>query len=923
MRSRPAAHTEPVIPVRHRVWLRLIVVTSLLLVLAVYGTSAFVIRLATLQIRADASDRNYQLAMRAAQQIDSLVENATVDVSELANVVNLADLQPKPSADVVLESFVLSANDFAKLVIVGADGRVIADSVPGTVQISDLDPEAVLHARAGEPFTSTPVIDAGIPLVTLVVPLSRRTVHPASLVAELRLSQIKAILEDVVAQSGSDAFVVASDGSVMAGTSQDITGPLATAGNGLTVERPIRSLGWRVIVQPASTGGFLPDALFFRRSLTLGGLVLVVVTLLTILYVRTISRPLYALLRGTQIIAAGAGDYRISIRSKDEFGLLAQSFNSMVDGLRTRTKALEDSERNYRIVTESVNDIIFSLDAEGRFAFLNRRVEQILGYRPQEMIGRPLTDFVAPDGRDQLAAAFLAWSSDHRLEATPAELTLVSKSGVEVVVEYEGVPIHETDGEDWVYGVARDVTERDRLQERLRRREKLSSLGEIVSGVTHELRNAIAGIAASTELLKMRDRTGSEADLERVMSEASRAERIVNSLLDFSRGETQPLTPLNLNDVLNDVLELRRRDIEQADIELTMELDPDLPAVLADAGRIRQVFLNLITNAIQAMSTDGQGRAKPGMAEPALSKDGPRREAPLGQANPGGAGAAMAEPPESEDGPRREAPLGQANPGGAGAAIAEPPDSTDGQGTRSLIVNTAAWSGDVVASIWDTGTGIPKRVLPHVFDPFFTTKRDRGGTGLGLSVSLGIVQSLGGEIHVQSTDGRGSCFSVELPAAPANEEGLLGIVQESQSNEARSVSATDEGIAGARILVVEDEDSIREFVCNFLRSFGCETDGAPNVRDAMDLLDTQPAYDAVVSDFRMPEITGQGLYEWICLRKPMLKERIIFITGDSLNPTTLDFLRISGIPYLLKPVNSLVLLKAIKPLLAAGKLRTG
>lgn len=184
MRSRPAAHTEPVIPVRHRVWLRLIVVTSLLLVLAVYGTSAFVIRLATLDRRADASDRNYQLAMRAAQQIDSLVENATVDVSELANVVNLADLQPKPSADVVLESFVLSANDFAKLVIVGADGRVIADSVPGTVQISDLDPEAVLHARAGEPFTSTPVIDAGIPLVTLVVPLSRRTVHPASLVAD-------------------------------------------------------------------------------------------------------------------------------------------------------------------------------------------------------------------------------------------------------------------------------------------------------------------------------------------------------------------------------------------------------------------------------------------------------------------------------------------------------------------------------------------------------------------------------------------------------------------------------------------------------------------------------------------------------------------------------------------------------------------
>ena len=820
------------VPLRYRVWMRLMCVTSLLLLLAVGVTVAFVVRLATTEISRSVSERNQQLVAHAAEQIDSFIDNSGKSLSELTNLFILNDNEPR-DWDTLLEQYVLTAQDFGRIAVVDASGRISSDSVAGPLDAADFDLESVTQARAAKAHISSVLSSPSGPILTFVLPMRKAGAHAASLIAELRLARVQSVLDGIVVGTKGSASVVTGDGTLVARTGEAPTEP----GAGLHVQKAVASLGWLVVMDQPAAEAFLPVSLLLRRSLALVGFVLLVVTYLAFFFVRMISRPLDLLIHGTMLVARGDSDHRIPVASHDELGVLARSFNSMMDRLRERAFALEESERNYRIITESVNDIIFSLDLQGKIVYLNGRAESILGYHLSEMLGRPFSDFVSDEDREQ-GRGFLDWLSDRGKYALPVEVVMVAKSGVELTMECEAVPLHKLDGEGRIYGVARDVTERNQLEEKVQRAEKLSALGEIVSGVTHELRNAVAGISASAELLRSRKGEGSAEDLDRVLREALRAERIVNGLLDFSPDETPPMEPLGLNTVLEDALELRRRDIEEHGIELVRVLDPRLPRVMANPGRLRQVFLNLITNAIQALSSSAMG-------------------------------------------------------------------------PKALVASTHSWRGDAIAAIWDTGPGIPKKVLSRVFDPFYTTKK--GGTGLGLSISLGIVQSLGGELHVHSLDGKGACFSVQLPAVQGDEKAAQSAAKTTAPPDAETEA--DPHLKGKGILVVEDEDSIREFVCSFLRSYGCSVDGAADVREAVALLSSRPAYNLVISDFRMPEIDGQGLYEWICSNKPALRTRLIFITGDGLNPVTRMFLRRSGIPYLFKPVSSLALIEAIRSLL--------
>ena len=355
------------------------------------------------------------------------------------------------------------------------------------------------------------------------------------------------------------------------------------------------------------------------------------------------------------------------------------------------------------------------------------------------------------------------------------------------------------------------------------------------------------------ELVKARDSSGLRKDLDRVLAEATRAQDIVHSLLDFSRETQTSIHPCSLNTTVEDVVELCRRDIESARINIRMSLAPGLPSVLANADKLRQVFLNLVTNAIQAMKNPARGI----------------------------------------------------------------PAAAYSLGDKVLGIATEANDGSVVVIVEDTGPGIPRKVMNRIFDPFFTTKRQGEGTGLGLSVSLGIVQSLGGDIRVESTEGHGARFFVELPAVKSADLEIRAGEQDGiQSAAPDTVSETVPfDLSAKRILVVEDEDSIREFICNFLRSYNCRADSARDVREAVAFLCESLTYDMVISDFRMPEIDGQGLYEWIRSNKPVLLSRILYITGDGLNQLTRAFLRKTGVPYLLKPVSALTLVKAIRPFL--------
>jgi two-component system NtrC family sensor kinase len=581
---------------------------------------------------------------------------------------------------------------------------------------------------------------------------------------------------------------------------------------------------------------------------------------IAVVFVRALTGPLDALLRGIRIVGGGSLEYRIPVRSRDELGIVSRSFNGIVGGFQDRVRALEESERRYRIVTESVNDIIFTLDERGIILFLNGRVESMLGYGLNEIIGKRFSDFVTLPEMGTDAPEYSAGKTVKPRHSITAEVQLRTKSGVELILECEAVSVKEPTGETRIHGVARDVTERKSMHERLRKTERLSALGEIVSGVAHELRNAVMGITASMQTLRMRGLDNADKDLDRVLEEALRAQRIVNNLLDFSPDRATAFHPCSPNAVIEDALELCRDTVQSAEILTVKDLDPDVPDVLANEEQLRQVFLNIISNAIQAMQGIGVESAPQGLH--------------------GSVDRAWENIKEAFT-PRHVLP------------------STRGR----LKVSTRLREGMAVCTVSDTGPGIPKKLLSRVFDPFFTTKSKGEGTGLGLSVSLGIVKAHGGDIEAANTEGGGARFSVILPALGARDSGRIPEPPE------------EPNLQGKRILVVEDEDSIRDFICNFLQGYGCAVAGARDVREAISSLTDGAPLDLVISDFRMPDIDGQGLYDWIRTNRPSLLDKIIYITGDGLNPLTRAFLARTGVPYMLKPVATPSLIRTVWPML--------
>ena len=238
---------------------------------------------------------------------------------------------------------------------------------------------------------------------------------------------------------------------------------------------------------------------------------------------------------------------------------------------------------------------------------------------------------------------------------------------------------------------ARMEAQRD-AENRLVQAAKLAAVGEMAAGIAHELNNPLTSVTGFAELAldAMPKDSETRKDLEIVMREATRARDVVRRLLDFARQSESTRARASLNDVIEDVVALSRHLIHTSGVALRLELEKDLPWVLADSNQMKQVLLNLVHNALQAMPSGGE-----------------------------------------------------------------------------MIISTqsAARAGRdwIMVSVGDTGVGIPHLELSRIFEPFYTTKGDQGGTGLGLSVTYGIVTDHGGQIEVQSEPGVGSKFTVWLP----------------------------------------------------------------------------------------------------------------------------------------------------------------
>jgi signal transduction histidine kinase len=273
-------------------------------------------------------------------------------------------------------------------------------------------------------------------------------------------------------------------------------------------------------------------------------------------------------------------------------------------------------------------------------------------------------------------------------------------------------------------------------QEELIRNEKLASIGRFAAGVAHEVGNPLGAILGYTGILQ---RDGVEVEeskdyLKRIEKEIERINKIVRELLDFARPARYESKAIHVNQVIENTLSLLSYQKGSKNIETAMDLDPELPAILGDESQLSQVLMNIILNAVDAMPNGGrlairtdQHRVEDGLGEEIGDLYSRRRKS---------------DPAESD-----YSRLRKTNP------LATVPTKFS-RGERLVRVR-----------VTDTGEGIRPEDLEKIFDPFFTTKSPDKGTGLGLSVSASLIESMGGEIKVESELGKGTTFEIYFPVA--------------------------------------------------------------------------------------------------------------------------------------------------------------
>ena len=524
----------------------------------------------------------------------------------------------------------------------------------------------------------------------------------------------------------------------------------------------------------------------------------------------------------------------------DEIVLAVQHSWNSPGGEQSERPAKRETEERLEAemagLLASIESGVLLLDADGRILLASDRLAAIFGIESHRLreFGtiQALIDSLAYQF-ERPAETAARWREHLRLEDETSwdELELVRPS--RKIVERFARPLYKPNGArlGWLE-VYRDITGQRLIQSKLLQTEKMAALGQLVSGIAHELNNPLTSIQGYAQLLLSR-RTSSErvADALRISQEAERAGRIVKNLLLFSREAKSERRPVHLNEVIDWTLSLRSYELKLENIEVELVLDPGLPQTLADAAQLQQVVLNLIVNAEQAI--------------------------------------VMARGEEFH--------------------------------TGHILIRTRRLPGDRLAlEVTDDGPGIPREIVSRIFDPFFTTKPAGVGTGLGLSIVYGIVQEHGGEVSVENLPGRGAALTIELPALVVSEFDLASEEPAIHPRVAEPTRAFGVFTERKHILIVEDEPTVADLIADVLSEEGHRVDTLLDSRAALGRLE-EKNYSLVVCDLKMPYVDGPGLYRALVRRANPMQHKILFVTGDTMGPRTLEFLKASGLPYLAKP----------------------
>jgi len=377
-------------------------------------------------------------------------------------------------------------------------------------------------------------------------------------------------------------------------------------------------------------------------------------------------------------------------------------------------KSVLQSEKRFRDLFNSISDLIYTHDLKGRFISLNPTIEKLLGYEHNELIGHKPSDVMKPE--------FVSAFENEYLKQLKTQgyhegiTTYLKKNGEKAYVEYRSTLVYPDDGEPYVSGIGRDVTERvlserkvAKLQEQLTQAQKMEAIGTLAGGIAHDFNNILFPMFGYLEIMleDVPKDNPLRGHLIEVFTGAKRARDLIKQILTFSRQSDHERKPLEIQRVIKEALKLIKSSLPST-IEISENIKSNCGLVMADPTHIHQIAMNLCTNAFHAMEETG-GKLTIALKEVELAAE----------------------------------------------------DLND----PAMIPGS-----HVSLMIADNGPGMEQNIIDRIFDPYFTTKGEGKGTGLGLAVVHGIVKSHGGQISVYSEPGKGTEFQIFFPVIKKQKE---------------------------------------------------------------------------------------------------------------------------------------------------------
>jgi len=506
----------------------------------------------------------------------------------------------------------------------------------------------------------------------------------------------------------------------------------------------------------------------------------------------------------------------------------------------TERKLAEERIRQQASLLDNAQDAIMVCDLKYQILYWNKGAERIYGWELDEVLGKNISEILLADDERRNEEAHLALQQGGEWK-TEAKHT--SKQNQKLIVESRWTLVGNEQGQpDYILIINTDVTEQKRTEEHLLRAQRMESIGTLAGGIAHDLNNILSPIIMSVEMLRMKE---TDAETKRWLSligeNAERGADLIKQVLTFARGLEGERIPVQIKHIVKDLVSVLQETLPKS-ISLKHDVGTAPWLIAADPTQIHQVLMNVCLNARDAMPDGGSLQ---------LDVENVSIDENYARMNP------------------------DARPGRY-----------------------------VELTVTDTGTGMSEETVKRIFDPFFTSKALGHGTGLGLSTALTIVKSHGGFINVYSEPGRGTRFSIDLPA----------MEDQAEMTVAEPVSQYPRG-NGELVLLIDDEENIIRVTAAMLEAFGYRTISATDGARGLETYSQRPnEIDLVVTDMSMPNMDGPSMIR--ALRKIDPAIRIIGMSGMMNDEQTAELQNLNVSAFLIKPFSTEKLLMSISDLLA-------